>query len=346
MSDKYVTVTLTLPDGKRKYFRGRTRKEAERKRDEAKLKLAMGVNVGDNTTVKELAETWLRDYKEDEIRESSYLTLSRAVTCHIIPELGNLKVRDVKPAHIKHFMNSMSNLSHNSQRNNLGIARALFGVAVENEMILRNPCVSSIHPTGDTPKEKVPLTPEQTQVMLDKARGTKIHLFVLLGFYAGLRRGELLGLQWQDIDFTEGTVSVKRSVAPTKEHPGGELCAALKSDSAERTIPLPWPVLDEIRAAKAKSKSLFLTPGPGGGIMKFTTLDYQWKKLTKDLGFEVNPHLMRHTRITRWFEQGLDIKEIQYLAGHASLDMTLGIYTHYQAELRMKDTAEKIRATC
>ena len=346
MSDKNVTVTLTLPDGTRKYFRGKTRKEAEKKRDEAKLKLAMGVNVGDNTTVKGLAETWLRDYKEKEVRESSYLTISRAVTCHIIPELGSLKVREVKPAHIKHFMNSMSDLAHNSQRNILGITRAVFNVAVENEMILRNPCVGSIKPSGEAPKEKVPLTPEQTQVMLDKARGTKIHLFVLLGFYAGLRRGELLGLQWNDINFTEGTVSVKRSVAPTKDNPGGELCATLKSDAAERTIPLPWPVIEEIRAAKAKSKSLFLTPGSDGGIMKFTSLEHHWKQLMKGLSFSATPHLMRHTRITRWFEQGLDLKEIQYLAGHASLDMTLGIYTHYQAELRIRDTAEKIRATC
>ena len=72
---------------------------------------------------------------------------------------------------------------------------------------------------------------------------------------------------------------------------------------------------------------------------------YYSDKMMRDLPFEAHPHLLRHTRITRWFEQGLDLKEIQYLAGHASLDMTLGIYTHYQAELRMKDTAEKIRAS-
>ena len=65
---------------------------------------------------------------------------------------------------------------------------------------------------------------------------------------------------------------------------------------------------------------------------------------TRTLGFSVHPHLLRHTCVTRWFEQGLDIKEIQYLAGHSTVDITLDIYTHYMNKERGKKTAEKIRA--
>ena len=64
----------------------------------------------------------------------------------------------------------------------------------------------------------------------------------------------------------------------------------------------------------------------------------------RTLDFDVHPHLLRHTCITRWFEAGLDIKEIQYLAGHSSVDITLGIYTHYQDMIRHKETAKKIQA--
>ena len=70
----------------------------------------------------------------------------------------------------------------------------------------------------------------------------------------------------------------------------------------------------------------------------------QRELVPRTLDFHVHPHLLRHTRITRWFEQGLDIKEIQYLAGHSSVDITLDIYTHYQKDQRLSDTAEKIRA--
>lgn len=345
MSQKYVTVTMTLPDGRRKYFRGSTKKEAEKKRDEAKLSLAMGVNIGDNTTVKELVETWLKDYKEGEVREVSYLNLSYMLNAHLIPALGAMKVRDVKPAHIKRFVNGLSSLSKGTQKNILGATKSVFNLAVENEIILRNPCAKSIRPAGEEPKEKNPLTPEQSEMLLSRARGTSLYLFVLLGLYTGMRRGELLGLQWQDVDFKEGTVSVRRTVATTNRRKGGELSTTLKTDAAFRTIPLPWFVVEDLRAAKVESKSVFIVHDIRGNHFSFPALMQHWNKILAGLPFEATPHLMRHTRVTRWFEQGLDVKEIQYLAGHSTLDMTLGTYTHYQTELRMKGTAEKIRAT-
>jgi integrase len=304
----------------------------------------MGVNIGDNTTVKELAETWLKDYKNKEVRESTYLSYSRTVNVHIVPNLGVMKVRDVKPAHIKRFINGLDDKARGTQRTILRVTRAIFNLAVENEIILRNPCVSSIHPSSSEHKEQIPLTPEQSDMLLNKAKGTTIYLFVLLGTYTGMRRGELLGLQWGDVDFDTGMVQVRRTVAPTKDHPNGELSTTLKTDASKRTIPLPWSVVEDLRAAKAKSRSVFVVHDTKGKHMTFPLLSYYWDKLMDGLPFEAHPHMLRHTRVTRWFEQGLDIKEIQYLAGHATLDMTLGTYTHYQTESRMSGTAEKIRA--
>ena len=67
-------------------------------------------------------------------------------------------------------------------------------------------------------------------------------------------------------------------------------------------------------------------------------------KMIRSLDFHVTPHQLRHTYITRLFEGGLDIKEIQYLAGHSTVDMTLRVYTHYQHESRKKETAQKVCA--
>lgn len=64
-------------------------------------------------------------------------------------------------------------------------------------------------------------------------------------------------------------------------------------------------------------------------------------KMVRSLDFHVTPHQLRHTYITRLFESGLDIKEIQYLAGHTAIDMTLRVYTHYQHESHRKETAKK-----
>ena len=78
-----VTVTLTLPNGKRKYFRGATKKEAERKRDEAKRQLASGIDISTNPTVEEFTKMWLAEYKEGVVRDTTYLNLVNHINNHI-----------------------------------------------------------------------------------------------------------------------------------------------------------------------------------------------------------------------------------------------------------------------
>lgn len=341
---KQVTVTLTLPNGKRKYFRGATKREAEKKRDAARKELDAGLDISNNLTVAEFAEVWLREYKKGTVRDVSYAGYESAVRNHIVPQLGRLRVKEVVPAHIQSLMRSMSHLAKGTQSRILTTTRSFFDSAVENNLILKNPCVKSIRPRGEEADEKRPLTSAQSDMLLEKARGTKLYLFVLLGLEAGLRRGELLGLQWSDINFDYGILSVDRSIAPTEEHTAGAVNLDLKTDAAHRKIPLPWYVVDELRAARARAKSVYVIPGKNGNFMTLPALSYQWGKLVEKLNFSVHPHLMRHTRITRWFEQGLDIKEVQYLAGHSNSRMTLDIYTHYQEEARLPATAEKIRA--
>ena len=341
---KQKTVTLTMPDGRRKYFRGATKKEAERKREEARRAMEAGIDISVKTTVAEFSSVWLEEYKRGSIRESSYMTLDSIVRSHIIPAIGSLQVKSVRPAHIQKMLRDRANLSRSTQQRILSITRSIFEVAIENSLILNNPCVKSIKVAGVVPDEKTPLTAEQETMLLDRARGTKIYMFVRLGLCAGLRRGELLGLQWGDIDFETGMLNVERSIAPSDAHPDGDVNTDLKTKAARRTIPLPWSVAEELRAEKARAKSVYVITGRRNSYLGIAALSYHWKKITDDLPFYVTPHKMRHTRITRWFEQGLDLKEVQYLAGHTTSRMTLDVYTHYQKDSRLESTAQKIRA--
>lgn len=341
---KQVTLTLTLPDGKRKYFRGATRKEAEAKRDQAKRDLEDGLDIGDNTTVKEFCELWLKEYKEGVVRDVTYMSLSSTLNTHVIPVIGRMKIREVKPAHIQKMVHMMDGKAKSTQARVLSITRSMFTVAVENGLIKRNPCISSVKPRGEETEERVPLTSEQEQLLIETARGTSLYLFVLIGLEAGLRRGELLGLQWKDIDFGAGTISVNRSITPTKKNCDGEINIELKTDAARRTIPISESVIEELRSARSRSKSVYVIPGKKGSFMGLNSCTYHWSNLMHRLPFDLVPHQMRHTRITKWFEQGLDIKDVQYLAGHSNSRMTLDIYTHFRAEERLPRIAEKIRA--
>lgn len=359
---KTYTVTLQLPDGSRKYFRGKTKKEAEKKRDEAKLKVGMGVDISCDTTVAELAQTWFKLYKEDneDLHKRSKETTRNILKRYIDPAIGQMLVADVKPIHIQQLMTSVSKYSKSTQKKVLQAAKAIFEVAVENGMIAKSPISKNVKAGGAEPAEPEPLTPEQSAALLKAVEGTRAHLLVLVLLHSGLRIGEALGLMWNDIDFEAGTITVNRSIVYPEDNRHGEINPDMKTAKAFRTIALPWSVVDELRKARADSMSIWVFSMRDGSFLSYNSFRSLWRIIdyrsiskrkvdgreivSRTLDFDVHPHLLRHTRITRWFEAGLDLKEVQYLAGHATPEITLRIYTHYQEKLRRAQTAEKIRA--
>lgn len=361
---KTHTVTLTLPDGTRKFFRGKTKKEAEKKRDEAKMQIGMGVNLADDTTVAELIEIWFKLYKEDnkDLHARSKDTTRAILNRYIIPVLGRMKVRDVKPIHIQQLMTSISSYSKSTQKKVVQATRNVFAVAVDNGMVAKSPVSDKLKAGGAEPAEKKPLTKTQSDALLSAVRDTRAYPLVLVLLYGGLRIGEALGLMWSDIDFAAGTVTVNRSIVYPDDNRAGEINSDLKTENAHRTIPLPWDVVDVLKQEKASSKSLWVFSMQDGNFLSYNSFRSLWRlidyrstktcrvdqrdRVERTLDFDVHPHLLRHTCITRWFEAGLDIKEIQYLAGHATAEITMNIYTHYMAAERHEETARKIRAAC
>lgn len=362
MANKTYTVTLTLPDGTRKYFRGKTKKEAEKKRDEAKLKIGAGVNLSDETTVAELADLWFRLYKESDkdLHKRSKETTRNILDRYLIPQLGQMLASDVKPIHIQQLMSSVSGYSESTQKKVLQAARNIFAVAVDNGMIAKSPIGKNVKAGGAKPAEKVPLTKTQSDALLKAVEGTRAYPLAMLLLYSALRIGEALGLMWGDIDFEEGTVTVNRSIVYPEDNRAGEINDEMKTDHAHRTIPLPWPVVDMLKREKVKSNSVWVFSMQNGSFLSYSSFRSLWRIIDyrstakrkvngrelveRTLDFDVHPHLLRHTCITRWFEQGLDLKEVQYLAGHATVEITLQIYTHYQAKQRRAETTNKIRA--
>lgn len=360
MADKKLyTVTLTLPDGTRKYFRGKTKKEAERKRTEMRIKMAMGVDVSCTTTFEELSDMWFKFYKEGKLHKRSEESIQFILAHYILPVLGKMKVAEVKPIHIQQLMDSVSGYSNSTQKKVLQYTRAIFTVAEENGMVNRTPVGASIKAGGKKAREKKPLTRAQTDALLKAVEGTRAHPLIIVLLYGGLRIGEALGLMWNDIDFDKGTISVNRSIVYPPSNRSGEINTDLKTENAHRRIPMPEEAMAVLRAEKAKSNSLWVFSKQDGNFHTYDSFRSLWyivetrqvskrkangrEFVARTLDFDVHPHLLRHTCITRWFEQGLDIKEIQRMAGHSSVDITLKIYTHYDEEERFEQTAAKIR---
>ena len=362
-TNKLLTKTITMPNGKRKYIRAKTKAELDKKYAQLKAEIGAGVDISNNSTVQELAQMWYTVYKEPHLRQGGKKSVLCTVNYHILPYIGTMKVRDVKPVHIRQVMAENSNLSKESQSKILQAMKAMFLAAEENNIIVKSPVPHSLKASGAETKEKTPLTVEQTKRLLATVKGTRAYIPVVLMLSAGLRREEVCGLMWSDIDLDKGTVTVRRAM--TFYSNKGELSDKTKTESAKRTIPIPTPAITALREAKAKSNSLYVFSKTDGTPITFASFRGVWDYITVrttddpkmlgkpvskthpdvvyELDFHVHPHLLRHTCITRWFDEGLDIKTVQYLAGHAKPEITIRIYDHYAASVRQQNAAKRVQ---
>ena len=359
MAQKLVTVTMTLPDGRRKYYRGKTKKEAEAKRDRDAALLDHGVDITTNPTFEEFGELWFDLNKNNSsLHVRSKETTRGILERYVYPAIGRKAVRELRPTDIMNMMKDLSEYSQSTQRKVLQATRAICSFAVDNDIITKSPVLTSIKASGAATEEIKPLTDEQCQCLLAAVKDTRAYLFVELLLYTGLRKGEALGLMWKDIDFRSSTLSVERSVIYPINNKAGEINPELKTSAARRVIPIVPELKKDLETAKGKSKSLYVFSMKDGSFLSESSFRRMWdlinyrstktegsrKILDRTVDFDVHPHLLRHTCVTRWIESGLTAKEAQYLAGHASPDVTMRIYAHYRREQQLAETAAKMAA--
>ncbi len=293
-----------------------------------------------------------------------------AINNHICPVIGGKAISDIKPDDIKVVMLAAADLSKSSQQKIVTTLKRIFAAAEDNDLIKRSPC-RDLKAGGKPSQEKLPLDKVQQAALLDAVKGCSVEPFVTLCLYAGLRREEALGLQWDCVHMTEQVpyLEVKRALHwEGKNRP--VLNEELKSSAARRKIPLPPSLLcclEELQATRQQSKDKRISGSPyvvcnqTGGPVSATGFRRMWDairirtvrdeyelgdkipkhKVTVTLDYHVTPHQLRHTYITELIMAGADIKTVQYLAGHATVQLTLNIYTHLMAN-KPEDTVQAV----
>ena len=344
---RVYTVSATLPDGRRKYYRAGTKKEAEQKRDEDRRIREEGYIDYDLLKFKDLAALWLGIKADARLHAKTMETIRGTLNRYILPTLGEEDVARLKPIHIRKLMHNVSSYSHSTQVKALQYTRSICELAVENNMIKTNPCVQSIKAKGEKAKEVVPLTDEQCKKLLAATKGTRVYVFILLTLYCGLRKGEALGLMWKDIDWKDRTLTVNRSIVYPADRRRGEVNEDCKSDAAHRTIPIVSELYNELSRLHKITNSMFVISMDSGRFLTDTAFDNMWglvkrrststktdKSVNKrPIDFDVHPHQIRHTCATRWVRSGMDVNQVMYLMGHSTVNVTLEIYSHYQQEI-------------
>ena len=349
-------VSLTLPDGSRKFYDGKTKKEAEAKRDRDKLLIAGGWDIGNSVTFEEMAEAWLDEYKaQKKLHPRTKETTESVFRRYLIPELGSMKINEIKPAHIDLMLKHYSHLSVSSQKKMLTYAGMVFNKAIENDIIPKSPTLKK-KPTAEAPDKVSALTDKQCQALLDATKGTRVYPFILVLLFCGLRKGEALGLMWKDIDFQNNLMTVERSIVYLDDNKAGVINEQLKTDASHRVIPMAPIVAVELRKLKARTNSAYVFSMKNGSYLSESSFRSMWKLIDyrtiggpstgdyvqQTLDFKVHPHQLRHTCCTRWINNGMSVKETQYLMGHATADMTMNVYAEYLASQELASTAEKM----
>ena len=314
-------------------------------------------------TVAEYCEKWLL-MQSVHVRATTLTDYTSKVRRHIIAELGDKRMGEVSLDDIQLALVSVSKKSASVYKSVVILYKSIFRAAMESRIIDHNPTIYLTTKGGGVPQEeRQALTDEQAERLLDAIRDLPPYVFVMIGLYAGLRREEILALQWDCVFLDEDTpyLSVRR--AWRTEHNRPVISTVLKTPAAKRDIPIPKCLVECLREAKENSISDYVIADSKGEPLAASQFQRVWQyvvvrstkprnyykyvngesikytvtptlgmtqknqpKIKYTLDFDVTPHQLRHTYITNLLYAGVDPKTVQYLAGHENSKTTMDIY--------------------
>ena len=351
-------VVGTNPNGtpKRKTFYGHTVKEAEGKRAEYQEKLRHGMlAANEKATFGEVAAAWLV-FKRSQLGDKGLKQYNRykSIVNNQLKSLQLCQVKTLKPAHLDMIL---SEYAQKGQAKKTLVyykqtASQILDYAIENDMAFRNVFAKVKIPAAPETERK-PLTDEQIRLVTEHWQGHRAGVGALIMLYCGLRRGELIPLTWADVNLEEKAVTVNKSVDTVSN--AYTVKQGAKTEAGSRVVDIPDFIIPALRQAKASADGLLVLPGAEGGLLTNQGYKRLWesylhylnicaggrdKKRTKNEDGKpaftpalqvIEPftaHQLRHTYATMLYDAGVDAKSAQALMGHASLEMTLKIYTH------------------
>lgn len=359
-SDGRIAVQVYLgkdENGKRKYktVYGKTQKEANQKADEIRSAIGKGLDVTkDNDSYAEWVELFLSSQKL-QLTESEYeLKKTRA---HYFSEFfGDTPLKSITVYSVESALNYLAKYNPTTCKPSATktikaykqICSQVFKFAIKNRAVDYNPCDYAETPSGSGKSERRALTSEERERLINiEHRGKRA---AMIAMFCGLRRGELTALTWNDIDFSDGNISVTKSY----DFKSNQI-KSTKTQAGVRIVPMPKILSDFL--SKETRESVYVCCNTHGKIMS----EEAWKKLNNSLlidleilygtGSKKNKyapipsvltiekfgwHDLRHTYATILYEAGVDVLTAQYLLGHASPETTMKIYTHLSEEKKDK----------
>lgn len=330
-----------------KYASGRTKKELEANKEELRRRYIGGVEADTAVTFDVYAKQWYELNKKPQVGVSSHQSYKRLLNNVLFPALAKRRMQAITANDLQEILNDNASRCKSDIGYLHSILTSVFRAAYAQGIISRDPSVALTKPSK-AQQSRRELTEEETAAALKVAATHPQGMILYLLYYTGMRIGEVLGLQWADVDVKNKVIHVRRDL-DFKARGVGDV----KTNYSIRDIPLA-PELEALLAPIRGFGPTFIIQGKRGGHQNNSSFYRIWDELTaamheadpeiesEDGKSILTPHYFRHNYATLLYDAGVDVLGAQRILGHASAKTTLDIYTHLSHK-RNKESAEKAR---
>lgn len=340
---------------------GYTRAEIDREKQRVRNEYIDGVKIKDITFHEAVIE-WFSVVKRPKIKAVSTLkNWQNAINVHLLPYFSEKQLlRAVKREELQNCLDRLKGRNETTIVLTMAVMQKTFEYGASCGYVQLNPSMSLIKPESRETKEKMPLSLEQETAILNAASNSPYGLMIFLLYYLGLRRGEMLGLQWGDIDFKRKILSIKRDIDFNDRSKVG----TVKTPAAERVVTIPDELMDMLLPLRGLPSGYVISKD--GTHLKESGYKYRYNKIMisaglahvkdrylkeseekKKKGVKVSPpepaedydvditaHNFRHHYITAKVEAGERPEVLMALVGHRDYNTTIQTYTHINERLR------------
>jgi integrase len=345
LDEKWVG-SITLENRKRKVFYGKTRKEVQEKLKVALRDQQQGTLItAPKQTLAQFLFEWLENSQKQSVRPRTYERYEELVRLHIVPALGRHELQKLSAQHLQAFYakKAEEGLSATTINHFHNVLHKALDTAVKWNLVARNVC-DLVSPPRRKQFEVHPLTLEQVHKLLTVVDGHEMEALFKLALATGLRRGELMGLKWQDINVDAGVLQVRRilSRVPSKMPGKGYVEAEPKTQKSRRSVVIAPFALEALtqhreRQLEAKLKArdawqehdyVFCT-SIGTHLNPTRDMLDQLKALLKKAELpDIRFHDLRHSAATLLLSVGVHPKVVQEILGHSQISITMDVYSH------------------
>jgi integrase len=345
---------VPLADGGRKVIYRKTEKEALSALRKALNEQEQGtLATGPQQTLKTYLMHWLEEVHRPTIRLSTYVKYRKLIYTYIIPALGHIRLQKLTPQQVLalYRRKEKEGLSPKTINSIHGVLHKALDNAVRWNLVSRNVC-DLVSPPRIVKREIQTLTMKQARNLVQAAHGHRLEVILMLAITTAMRRGELLGLKWSDIDFDNHFLQVRRTLDFIAGY-GGYVETEPKTAMARRRIMLPDFVINALMQHRVQQLELRLKAGADwqeqdyvftglkGGPLNPRYILKMFDRLLRDAELpHMRFHDLRHSAATLLLSMGVNPKVVQEILGHSNISMTMDVYSHVLPSMH-KDAMDK-----